>query len=81
VRVADAYPAYFGTYSDINKIKEFVEQLENLIPVGRAGLHRYNNQDHSMLTAMHAVDNISQGRRPTEGVWEINTEPEYLEAK
>jgi hypothetical protein len=57
------------------------QQLGNLWLVGRNGMHRYNNQDHSMLTAMTAVDNIVAGRNERENVWAINTEDEYLETR
>jgi protoporphyrinogen oxidase len=56
LRMPKAYPAYFGTYSRFGEIREFLDSFENLILLGRNGMHRYNNQDHSMLTAMTAVD-------------------------
>jgi hypothetical protein len=60
-------------------IREFLDQFQNLYLVGRNGMHKYNNQDHSMLTAMTAVDNIIAGIRDKENVWSINTEMEYHE--
>jgi len=57
------YPAYFGTYDRFAEIREHVDQYGNLFLVGRNGMHRYNNQDHSMLTAMMAVDDIIAGKR------------------
>ena len=55
--------------------------IENLFLVGRNGMHKYNNQDHSMLTAMTAVDNIIEGRRDKSNIWAVNTEMEYHESK
>ncbi|HEX6771569.1 MAG TPA: NAD(P)/FAD-dependent oxidoreductase, partial [Acidobacteriaceae bacterium] len=57
VRVPKTYPAYFGTYDRFSEIREWLDPFENLFLVGRNGMHKYNNQDHSMLTAMTAVDN------------------------
>jgi hypothetical protein len=55
--------------------------MENLFLVGRNGMHKYNNQDHSMLTAMTAVDNIIQGVTSKDNIWAVNTEQEYHEEK
>ena len=79
VRVPKTYPAYFGTYDRFHVIREFLDRYHNLYLVGRNGMHKYNNQDHSMLTAMTAVDNILAGVRDKENVWSINTEMEYHE--
>jgi protoporphyrinogen oxidase len=81
VRVPKTYPAYFGTYNRFNELKDFTDQIENLFLVGRNGMHKYNNQDHSMLTAMHAVDGIIAGKVDKKALWEINTEQEYHEEK
>ena len=81
VRVPKTYPAYFGTYDRFDVIRGFVDQFENLFLVGRNGMHKYNNQDHSMLTAMTAVDNILAGDLNKESLWSINTEMEYHEEK
>jgi protoporphyrinogen oxidase len=81
VRVPKTYPAYFGTYSRFDEVKDFVNRIENLFLVGRNGMHKYNNQDHSMLTAMHAVDGIVAGNTDKAALWEINTEQEYHEEK
>jgi protoporphyrinogen oxidase len=81
VRVPKTYPAYFGTYSRFDEVKDFVNRIENLFLVGRNGMHKYNNQDHSMLTAMHAVDGIIAGNTDKAALWEINTEQEYHEEK
>jgi protoporphyrinogen oxidase len=74
VRMEKAYPAYFGAYSRIGEIRGYVERYENLFLVGRNGLHRYNNQDHSMLTAMAAVDDVIAGRRDKGNIWEATPE-------
>ncbi|NOY23546.1 MAG: NAD(P)/FAD-dependent oxidoreductase [Acidobacteria bacterium] len=79
VRMPKAYPAYFGTYPQFGQIREYLDPFENLLLVGRNGMHRYNNQDHSMLTAMTAVDNIVEGRKDRENIWAVNTEEDYHE--
>ncbi len=81
VRMAGAYPAYFGTYDRLHVVREHCDRIENLFLLGRNGQHRYNNQDHSMLTAMVAVDNILQGVTDKSGIWSVNTETDYHEAK
>jgi len=80
-RVPKAYPAYFGAYERFGEVQEFLDGFENLFLVGRNGMHRYNNQDHSMLTAMVAVDNIIAGRTDKNNIWAVNTEMEYHEEK
>jgi len=80
-RMEKTYPAYFGTYKDFAKIREYTDQFPNLFLVGRNGMHKYNNADHSMLTAMVAVDNICAGIFTKEKIWAINTEQEYHEEK
>jgi protoporphyrinogen oxidase len=79
IRTPKAYPAYFGTYDRFGELREWVDQFENLWLLGRNGMHRYNNQDHSMLTAMQAVDNIAAGRSNKANVWAVNTERKYHE--
>ncbi|WP_263350332.1 NAD(P)/FAD-dependent oxidoreductase [Acidicapsa acidisoli] len=81
VRVPKTYPAYFGTYDRFDTIRNFTDSIENLFLVGRNGMHKYNNQDHSMLTAMTAVDNIAKGITDKSNLWTINTEMEYHEEK
>jgi len=81
IRMPKTYPAYFGTYSRFGEIRSFLDQFENLFLVGRNGMHRYNNQDHSMLSAMVAVDNILEGKRDKSAIWEVNTEQEYHESR
>jgi protoporphyrinogen oxidase len=79
IKVRKAYPGYFGAYREFDKIKNFVDQFENLFLVGRNGMHRYNNQDHSMLSSMAAVDNIANRVKSKENIWNINTEDSYHE--
>ncbi len=81
IRVPKTYPAYFGSYERFHEVKDYVSRFENLFLVGRNGMHKYNNQDHSMLTAMTAVDNIIAGRTDKENIWALNTEMEYHESK
>jgi hypothetical protein len=81
VRVPKTYPAYFGTYDRFHLIREFIDRFPNLFLVGRNGMHKYNNQDHSMLTAMTAVDQIVAGKIDKSALWQINTEQEYHEEK
>jgi protoporphyrinogen oxidase len=79
IHMPKTYPAYFGTYDRFDEIRKFVDNFSNLFLVGRNGMHRYNNQDHSMLTAMLAVDNIIAGRTDKSNLWDVNTEMEYHE--
>jgi protoporphyrinogen oxidase len=80
VRVPRAYPAYFGHYSKIGDLRAYLDSFANLLPVGRNGMHRYNNQDHSMLTAKAAVDCIIKGDSDRSQLWAVNAEDNYLEA-
>ncbi len=79
LRMEKAYPAYFGTYDRFDELKETISTFDNLFLIGRNGMHKYNNSDHSMLTAMVAVDNIIAGCQSKENLWKINTEMEYHE--
>lgn len=81
IKVPKAYPSYFGAYYELDKVKEFLDSIPNLFCVGRNGQHRYNNMDHSMLTAMVAADNIIEGSTDKKAVWDVNTEQEYHETK
>ncbi len=79
VRMQKAYPIYDQHYQEhLKVIKDWVSQFANLQPVGRNGMHHYNNQDHSMMTAMLAARNIQSGRHYD--CWAVNTEAEYHEA-
>jgi protoporphyrinogen oxidase len=81
IRMPKAYPAYFGTYDRFEEVRRYLDGFTNLFPIGRNGQHRYNNQDHSMLTAMTAVDCILSGTVSKEVLWAVNTEREYHEEK
>ena len=81
IREEKTYPAYFGTYNQFDVIKEYLNSITNLYPVGRNGMHKYNNMDHSMLTAMTAVDNILKNQTDKTNIWHVNTEKEYHEGK
>ncbi|MFA4872442.1 MAG: NAD(P)/FAD-dependent oxidoreductase [Patescibacteria group bacterium] len=81
IRQEKAYPVYFGAYQQFETVRKFYDQFDNLFLLGRNGMHKYNNQDHSMLTAMVAVDNIIHHRQNKENIWAVNTEKEYHEEK
>ncbi|OVE82070.1 hypothetical protein BVY03_02120 [bacterium K02(2017)] len=81
IRMPKAYPAYFGTYGQISEIQNFTNSFHNLFLIGRNGMHRYNNQDHSMLTAMEAVNNIKMGVITKSNIWDVNVEQDYHEEK
>ena len=81
IRVPKAYPGYFGSYSDFSQIQMFVDAIPNLFLVGRNGMHRYNNQDHSMLTARYAAEAIIAGNRDKAPLWAVNIDDDYHEEK
>jgi protoporphyrinogen oxidase len=81
IRMPKTYPAYFGTYDRFDVLRRYLDGFANLFLVGRNGMHRYNNQDHSMLTAMVAVDNILAGRADKANIWDVNTEQDYHEER
>jgi protoporphyrinogen oxidase len=77
VRMPKAYPVYDSVFEkSIGVVRELIGGIENLQLVGRNGMHRYNNQDHSMVTAFLAVENIQGARH---NLWEVNEELEYIE--
>lgn len=80
-RVKKAYPAYFDTYENIDVLIAYLNTIGNLYCVGRNGQHRYNNMDHSMLTAIRASECIDSGDGDKTSVWEVNTEKNYHEKK
>ena len=81
VKVKKAYPAYYGSYYQLSKVIDFLNEIKNLYCIGRNGQHRYNNMDHSMLTAMAAVDCISGKLQNKNEIWNVNTEKGYHEKK
>jgi protoporphyrinogen oxidase len=80
LRTPKAYPAYFGTYDRFADLREYLDRFENFFPIGRNGMHKYNNQDHSMSTAMIAVDNILQNSKDKSNIWAVNVDDEYIES-
>lgn len=81
IRIKKAYPAYHGSYYQLDTIKKFLDTIDNLYCVGRNGQHRYNNMDHSMLTAMETVDHILNPTPDKSAIWNVNTEKDYHEGK
>jgi len=81
LRMPKAYPAYIGSYTQLHVVREYVATMPNFFLIGRNGMHRYNNQDHSMLTAMMAVDNIIAGKTDHSNLWEVNLDMVYHEEK
>ena len=80
-RVKKAYPAYFDTYAEIGTLTAWLDTVDNLYCIGRNGQHRYNNMDHSMVTAFEAVDAIVSGNPSRKAIWNVNTEEAYHEQK
>lgn len=77
-RVKKAYPAYFDSYQSFDTVKEYLNKFDNLYCIGRNGQHRYNNMDHSMMTAVKAVSSILYGDSKNE-IWNVNTDKNYHE--
>jgi hypothetical protein len=77
IRVPKTYPAYFGSYDRFDEIRDYISQFDNLFLVGRNGMHKYNNQDHSMYTAMLTVENMYGA---SHDIWSVNVEEEYHES-
>lgn len=81
VKIKKAYPSYYGSYYRLDEVKTFLDTIPNLYCLGRNGQHRYNNMDHSMMTAIECVRNIKNGVASKENIWNVNTEKEYHETK
>jgi protoporphyrinogen oxidase len=79
VRVPKAYPAYHGSYARFGELRAYLDGLANLYPIGRNGMHRYNNQDHSMLSARLAAEAILAGSSDKAPIWSVNIGDEYHE--
>jgi protoporphyrinogen oxidase len=79
LRVPKTYPGYFGAYAEFPRLRAWLDPIPNLFLVGRNGMHRYNNQDHSMLTAKCAVDAILSGSTDKQPIWDINVDDDYHE--
>ncbi len=80
-KIKKAYPAYFDTYSEFNKVIDYLNEYDNLYCVGRNGQHRYNNMDHSMMTAIKTVEHITGTLQNKQQIWNVNTEKTYHEKK
>ncbi len=80
-QVKKAYPAYFDTYDEIDKVIDYLNKFDNLYCIGRNGQHRYNNMDHSMMTAFVTVDVILGNKTDKNEIWNVNVEKEYHEKK
>jgi len=79
IRMPKAYPGYYGTYGSFSELREYLDRIPNLFLVGRNGMHRYNNQDHSMLSAKLAVEAILAGSSDKAPIWNVNIDDEYHE--
>ena len=79
IRMPKAYPGYYGTYARFGELREYLDAIANLFLAGRNGMHRYNNQDHSMLSAKMAVEEIVSGRGDKSRIWDVNIDDEYHE--
>lgn len=80
-KIEKAYPAYFGSYENFDIVRKYIDSIDNLYPVGRNGMHKYNNMDHSILTALETVDCILSPNKDKTMVWKVNTEKSYHEEK
>lgn len=81
VKIKKAYPAYYGSYYQLDTVRQYLDGIDNLFCLGRNGQHRYNNMDHSMLTAMECVRHIAADKHDKHDIWNVNTEAEYHESK
>ena len=80
IRVPKAYPGYFGeAYKNFEEVRANLDEIDNLFLVGRNGMHRYNNQDHSMLTAKEAAEQIASDSINKKRIWDINVGDDYHE--
>ena len=80
LKIKKAYPAYFDSYAEFPKVKDYLNSIDNLYCIGRNGQHRYNNMDHSMLTAIETVNVIKKGLDKSI-IWNVNADKEYHESK
>ena len=80
-KVEKTYPAYFGSYDKFPLLREYLDGFENLFLIGRNGMHRYNNQDHSMLTARYSAEAIVSGKIDRDKIWDVNVDDDYHEEK
>jgi protoporphyrinogen oxidase len=81
IRMPKAYPGYYGSYARFAELRAYLDGFANLYLAGRNGMHRYNNQDHSMLSAKKAVEAILAGSADKSAIWAVNIDDEYHEEK
>jgi protoporphyrinogen oxidase len=81
VKVKKAYPGYFGSYENFDTVRAWLDQIPNMYCIGRNGQHRYNNMDHSMLTAKEAVSVCLSDSKDKSSIWAVNSEESYHEEK
>jgi protoporphyrinogen oxidase len=79
IRMPKAYPGYYGAYAHFEEVRKYLDAIPNLFLIGRNGMHRYNNQDHSMLSAKLAVEAILAGSSDKAPIWNVNIDDEYHE--
>ena len=79
IRMPKAYPGYYGSYARFPELRNYLDGFANLYLAGRNGMHRYNNQDHSMLSAKKAVEAILGGSADKSAIWDVNIDDEYHE--
>ena len=81
IKVKKAYPAYFDTYAEIDKLRKYINSIHNLYCIGRNGTHSYNNMDHSILSGMICADLINNNSHDLEKLWNVNVDKSYQEEK
>lgn len=81
IRMPKTYPGYFGAYEHFPVVRAYLDRMANLFLIGRNGMHRYNNMDHSMLTAMTAVENVINNVTAKDNIWAVNADEDYHEEK
>lgn len=81
IKIKKAYPAYFDSYNEIDKVIKYLDSIDNLYCIGRNGQHRYNNMDHSMMTAIKCADTIIKEKKSKKGIWNVNVDKDYHEEK
>ncbi len=79
IRMPKAYPGYYGAYEHFDVVRRYLDSIPNLFLIGRNGMHRYNNQDHSMLSAKCAVEAILAGSTDKSAIWDVNIDDDYHE--
>jgi protoporphyrinogen oxidase len=80
IRQPKAYPGYFGAaYEQFDELREYLDGIRNLYLIGRNGMHRYNNQDHSMLSARYAAEAVLAGSGDKSAIWGVNIDDDYHE--